>query len=54
MGAIVVLLFCTLSPARARADAPADQDIARAIARGVAFLKEVQADEGYWEEPSQG
>ena len=41
------------SPARAQGDAPDDQQIATAIARGVAFLKEMQSDEGYWIEGSQ-
>ena len=36
----------------ARATAPADEEIARAIARGVEFLKEAQGDRGEWREPA--
>ncbi len=33
--------------------APTDGEIAAAIARGVDFLKETQAPDGHWDEPSQ-
>ena len=46
-------VLCVLGSAHAQDPTPADKDIAAAIARGVAFLKETQSDEGYWDEPSQ-
>ena len=46
-------VLCLLGSAHAQDPTPADKDIAAAIARGVAFLKETQSDEGHWDEPSQ-
>ena len=53
VGASAIILLCIESPAQAQGDAPDDKQIASAIARGVAFLKETQSDEGYWDDPSQ-
>ena len=47
------MILWVSSSARAQGDAPADKEIAAAIARGVAFLKESQSHEGHWDEPSQ-
>jgi VWFA-related protein len=52
-GLIALLLSITSSAALARADAPDDQEIARAISRGVAYLREQQSADGHWTEPSQ-
>ena len=38
---------------RGQGKAPADQEIAQAIAKGVEFLKGAQADAGEWRDPSQ-
>ncbi len=53
IGLAVVLLLLIEGRAIADAGAPTDQEISRAIARGVSFLRSGQADEGYWDEPSQ-
>jgi VWFA-related protein len=52
-GSSVLVLLCLSSSARAQGDVPDDKEIASAIGRGVAFLKEMQSDEGHWDEPSQ-
>ena len=52
-GLIALLLSITSSAALARADAPDDQEISRAIARGVDYLREQQSEDGHWTEPSQ-
>jgi VWFA-related protein len=52
-GSSAVIILFLGSSARARDDAPDDKEVAAAIARGVAFLKESQSDQGHWEEPSQ-
>jgi VWFA-related protein len=52
-GLFAVILLCTASPVRAQGDAPDDQQIATAIGRGVAFLEEMQSDEGHWIEGAQ-
>jgi Ca-activated chloride channel family protein len=52
-GSSAMLLVCIGSWAHAQGDAPDDKAIASAIARGVAFLKETQSDQGQWDEPSQ-
>ena len=46
-------VLCVLGSAHAQDPTPADKEIAAAIARGVAFLKETQSDEGHWDEPAQ-
>jgi VWFA-related protein len=51
VGFLVVL--CTAAPVHAQGNAPSDQEISRAIAAGLEFLKGVQADEGHWDDPSQ-
>ena len=54
LGSSVVILLCVASSsARAQGDAPDDKEIAAAIARGVAFLKESQSHQGHWDEPAQ-
>ena len=50
-GSSAVILLCLGSSAQAQGDAPDDKEIASAIARGVAFLKETQSDQGHWDEP---
>jgi Ca-activated chloride channel family protein len=52
-GSSVLIVLCIGSSARAQVDAPDDKEIASAIARGVAFLKVTQSDQGHWDEPSQ-
>ena len=52
-GSSAMLLVCIGSWAHAQGDAPDDKAIASAIARGVAFLKETQSDQGHWDEPAQ-
>ena len=52
-GSIALIVLGAVAPAHGQGNAPADQEIAAAIARGVAFLKESQSDEGHWDEPSQ-
>ncbi len=49
----LVFLCAMIGEARGQDEAPADQEIAQAIAKGVEFLKEAQADSGEWREPSQ-
>jgi VWFA-related protein len=45
--------MCLVGQVQGRGNGPADQEIARAITQGVDFLKEKQADQGEWIEPSQ-
>ncbi len=52
-GSSAMIILCIGCSARAQGDAPDDKEIAAAIARGVAFLKESQSDQGHWDEPSQ-
>src|ERR1700723_2087931 len=52
-GSSAMLFVCIGNSAHAQGDAPDDKEIASAIARGVAFLKETQSDQGHWDEPSQ-
>ena len=52
LGSIAVILLCNSSSARPEGDAPDDKEIARAIERGVAFLKETQSEQGHWDEPA--
>ncbi len=49
----LLLVLLSVSIVRGQADAPTDQEIAAAIARGVAFLKHAQSREGHWNEPAQ-
>ncbi len=49
--ALVVLW--AVSSANGQANAPSDQQIAGAIARGVDFVKNAQSDQGHWDDPSQ-
>jgi VWFA-related protein len=49
--ALVVLLAS--ASASAQPAGPKDQEIERAIARGVQFLKASQSSEGHWDEPAQ-
>jgi VWFA-related protein len=53
LGIGMLLVLLSASAARGQADAPTDQEIASAIARGVEFLKQVQSSEGHWDDPSQ-
>jgi len=53
MGLTATIILWLSSSARAERGAPDDKEIASAIARGVAFLKEAQSQEGHWDEPSQ-
>jgi VWFA-related protein len=46
--AIVLVVLCQGGGARGGAQAPGDEEIARAIARGVEFLNEAQGDNGEW------
>jgi Ca-activated chloride channel family protein len=52
-GCTAVILLSSSSSARAQGDVPGDKEVASAIARGVAFLKETQSDQGHWDEPAQ-
>jgi VWFA-related protein len=47
------LLICLIGQAQGQGNAPADREIARAIAKGVEFLKGEQANQGEWVEPTQ-
>ena len=51
--AIVLVVLCLVGEARGQTQAPADQEIAQAIAKGVEFLKEAQGDSGEWRYPEQ-
>ncbi len=53
LGSIAIVVLGTTVAAFAQDKPPADQEVAAAIARGVAFLKEAQSREGYWHEPAQ-
>ena len=46
-------MLLAVSSANGQGNAPADQEIAGAIARGVDFLKDAQSDQGHWDDPSQ-
>ncbi len=46
--AIVLAVLCLAAGARGQTQAPRDEEIARAIARGVIFLKAAQGDNGEW------
>jgi Ca-activated chloride channel family protein len=52
VGASAVILVVILTSAQAADDAD-DKEIATAIARGVAFLKDSQAGQGHWDDPAQ-
>jgi VWFA-related protein len=49
----IFLVLFSVSLARSQADAPTDQEIAAAIARGVDFLKQAQSTDGHWDDPAQ-
>jgi Ca-activated chloride channel family protein len=51
--ASMLVALCLLGEARGQGKAPADQEIAQAIAKGVEFLKDAQADAGEWRDSSQ-
>ncbi len=53
IGLIGLFGFCMTARALAQGKPPADQAIADAISRGVAFLKDAQADRGEWNDPAQ-
>jgi VWFA-related protein len=53
LGAATVIVVVTCGSAAGQNAGPSDQDIAGAIERGVAFLKENQSSEGSWDEPAQ-
>ena len=44
----VLVVLCLFGEARGQGKAPADDEIAQVIGKGVAFLKEGQADNGEW------
>ncbi len=52
-GSSAVILLCLGTSVHSQGDAPDDKEVASTIARGVAFLKETQSDQGHWDEPSQ-
>jgi VWFA-related protein len=54
MTLVLVVFLGTSGVARAQQNVPNDKEIASAIERGVAFLKDAQSSEGHWHEPSQG
>ena len=45
--------LCLLGETRGQGKAPGDQEIAQAIAKGVEFLKDAQADAGEWRDSAQ-
>jgi VWFA-related protein len=49
----LLVALCLIAEARAQAKEPGDQQIAQAIAKGVEFLKDAQADAGEWRDSSQ-
>jgi VWFA-related protein len=53
LGSSAIILLGLTGGAWAQGDAPDDKEIAAAIARGVAFLKAEQSDQGFWDEPAQ-
>jgi VWFA-related protein len=54
IGAIATAVLGLTAAAFGQNNPPTEQEIAAAIARGVAFLKDAQSREGYWNEPAQG
>jgi VWFA-related protein len=54
LGAIAIVMVGLCPAAFGQNKAPTDEEVAGAIARGVAFLKGQQSREGYWNEPAQG
>ncbi len=50
---IALVVLCASTSTYAQPAAPKDQQIERAIARGVQFLKGCQSSEGHWDEPAQ-
>ena len=51
--ASAIVLCCLIGQAQGQGKGPADREIARAITRGVEFLKGAQSDRGEWNEPAQ-
>jgi hypothetical protein len=49
----VLVLLATAGTVHGQQESPGDQEIARAIARGVDFLKTSQDSNGYWNDPEQ-
>ncbi len=50
---IALVVLCASTLTYAQPAAPKDQQIERAIVRGVQFLKGCQSSEGHWDEPAQ-